>query len=267
MGSRLVSSVVVLSLAAVSLGGPARLVARASGDAASDAAAAAALKAATALAERMRSPDADVKKTALDEALAMQHPLITTALGKALSDADDSIRAAALKALVARADDAGKKAAANAIAARLERIAKKNEDFAERLKVIAALRDLAQPSSLRALAAETGLDVPSEELAARMGAIANLPCKEAVEEIIQFRASGGRLGKGDELGFRRRIARQAFEAAVGIDVGNDPDEMRKWWKEHEKGFDFAGAAERRAREKGGPKSKPTDGSSADTGMK
>ncbi len=249
-------------LAALALVDPPR-AARA--DAASDAAAAEAQKAAAALAERMRSADADVKKTALAESAKVQHPLITAALSKALSDADAGIRAAALTALLARTGEVARKAAAVAIAARLERIAKKDEDYPERMKVIAALHDLAQPVSLKALSAETGVDVSSEELSLRLRAIANLPSKEAIEEIIQFRSSGGRLGRGDELGYRRRIAREAFFYATGADVGHDPDEMRKWWKEHEKGFDFQAAAERRGREGGGPKSKAGDGTSPDTG--
>jgi hypothetical protein len=93
-----------------------------------------------------------------------------------------------------------------------------------------------------------------EELVARMHAIANLPSKDAVEEIIQFRASGRRRagpaeGPGGEN--RGKIARDAFAYAVGVDVGQDPDAMRTWWKEHEKGFDFQAAAERRAREGSG----------------
>ena len=226
-------------------------------DAAADAAAAEAQKAAQALVERIKSEDAAVKKAALADALKVQHPLVTAALGKALSDADEAIRSAALAALVARTDDVAKKAAATSVAARLERIAKKNEDYTERMKVIAALHDLAQPSSLKALAAETGLDVAPEEIAARMRAIANLPCKEAIDEIIQFRSSGRRgvrspEGQGGQES-RGRIAREAFAYAVGIDVGQDPDAMRKWWKEHEKGFDFAAASERRSREPFGGK--------------
>ena len=51
------------------------------------------------------------------------------------------------------------------------------------------------------------------------------------------------------------------------DPNKTVDEMRKWWKEHEKNFDFKAAAERRGREGGGPKAKPGDGKSPDTGAK
>lgn len=237
---------------------------RAHADAEQDAAAEA-QKAASALAERMKSTDDAIKKAALVEALKVHHPLVTAALARALSDADEGVRAAALVALVARTDLVAKKAAAVAVAARLERIAKKSEDYPERLKVIAALHDLAQPSSLRALAAETGIDVTSEELVARMHAIANLPSKDAIEEIIQFRASGRRRGgasEGPGQENRGKTARDAFAYAVGVDVGQDPDAMRAWWKEHEKGFDFSAAAERRAREGSGPKAKGPDGKGA-----
>ena len=56
------------------------------------------------------------------------------------------------------------------------------------------------------------------------------------------------------------MARQAFKYATGEDVGNDPDAMRKWWKEHEKGFNFEAAGLRRAKEGGGPTAKDGDGS-------
>lgn len=237
-------------------------------DAAADAAAAEATKVATALVERLRSKDADERKQALEEAAKNQHPLVTGALGRMLGEIDDAARPALLAALTARADAPGRKAAAAAIAARLDRIQKSDDDYAERQKLVAALHDLAQPASLKALAAELGTDVTADELAARLHAIANLPCREAIEEIIKFRAGGRRRTGPDDQGNRGRLARDAFRYAVGVDVGQDPDEMRAWWKDHEKGFDFDEAAARRAREGSEPPSKrkkPGDG--AEPGMK
>ena len=131
-----------------------------------------------------------------------------------------------------------------------------------------ALKTLAQPAALSSLTDRLGLDVAPEEIAARLNAIACTPSKDAIEEIIKFRSSGGKLGERTELGYRRRFAREAFMYATGVDVGPDPDAMRKWWKDNEKDFDFAAAAERRAKDaKGGAKLRPSDGKSPDTGSK
>lgn len=228
---------------------------------------AAAAKEAAALVERMKSSDLDVKHPAMAEAKTVQHPTVTAQLARALSDPDELTRLAALEGLAARTTPEGRKAAATAIAARLPRLAEAPKLHDEHLRAIAILHDLAQPVALKALAARLGLDVEPEELAARLRAIANLPTAEAIETIIDFRATGGNRGGRSELGYRRRFAREAFTYATGTDAGQDPDAMRAWWKAHEKGFDFAAAAAERAKKGGGPKAKPGDGSSPDTGAK
>ncbi len=255
---------------AVSILGLGFVATRAAGaDAASDAAAAEATKVATSLVERLRSKDVDERRKAIDEAAKNQHPLVTGALGRLLGEVDDAQRPALLAALVARSDDAGRKSAANAIASRLERIQKSDDDYSERQKLIASLHDLAEPSTMKALAAELGNDVTTDEVSARLRAIANLPCKEAVEEIIKFRSGGRRRSGPGEPVNRGRIARDAFAYAVGVDVGEDPDQMRKWWKEHEKDFDFKEAAARRAREGADPAAKrqKKGGEGGEPGMK
>lgn len=229
---------------------------------------AAAAKEAAALVEEMKASDLDVKRPAVAKAKDVQHPTVTAQLARALSDADDLVRQTALEGLAARSTPEGKKAAATAIAARLPRMTEAPKLHDEMHRALEILHDLAQPVALKALAAHLGLDVDSEELAARLKAIANLPTPEAIETIIDFRSTGGRLGGGSELGYRRRLAREAFVYATGANVGNDPDAMRAWWKEHAKGFDFQAAAEERAKKKNaGPKAKPRDGTSPDTGAK
>lgn len=228
---------------------------------------AAAAKAAAALVELMKSSDLDVKRPAVAQAKGDQHPTVTAQLARALSDADDLVRQTAIEGLAARTTPAGRKAAATAIAARLPRLAESPLLRDELLRALAILHDLAEPVAHKALAARLGLDVDPEELAARLKAIANLPIPEAVDTIIDFRATGGNRGGRGELGYRRRFARDAFTYATGADVGNDPDAMRAWWKEHAKGFDFQAAAAERAKKGGGPKAKPNDGTSPDTGAK
>jgi hypothetical protein len=213
----------------------------------------------------MKASDVEARKAAVREAKTEQHARVTSALAKALSDDDAEVRAAALEGLVARTEAAGKKAAATAIAARVKSDAGKAALHDEVLKRIQALHDLAQPVALATLSDRLGVDDPPDEIAARLRAIANVPTKEAIEEIIDFRAAGGRLGGRQEHGYRRRYAREAFRYATGVDVGPDPDAMRKWWKDNQKDFDFQFAAARRAREGGGPRSNPKDGTSADTG--
>lgn len=213
----------------------------------------AARKEATALAERLKSKDPAELKAALGDAAKHQHPLVTTALCRLVGDVEGSVRDALAAALVGRTELDGRKAAARAIEARVERIQKSDDDLTERIAWIGVLHDLAQPSSLRVLAAETGLDRSADELAARLRAIANLPSADAIEAIIQFRSSGNRRGQPDPTGAQRgRLARDAFRYATGVDVGHDPDAMRAWWKDHAKTFDFDAAAERRAKEGGGP---------------
>ena len=226
-----------------------------------------AAKEAAALVERMKASDLDVKHPAVAEAKSVQHPTVTAQLARAISDPDELTRLAALEGLAARTTAEGRKAAATAIAARLPRLTEAPKLRDELLRAIAVLHDLAQPVALKALAAHLGLDVEPEELAARLRAIANLPTHEAIETIIDFRATGGNRGGRSELGYRRRLAREAFTYATGTDAGQDPDAMRAWWKEHEKGFDYAAAAAARAKKGGGPKAKPGDGSSPDTGAK
>jgi len=233
-------------------------------DAAADAEAA---KKIATLVERIKSTDPEVRKAAVTEAKTEQHPAVTAALLHGVSDTDAGVRKVELEALVARTDPTAKKQAASAVAARLPRLTAKPDDHDELMRSLAALHDLAQPVVLKALTDRLGLDVEAEELAARLKAIANLPTADAVEAIIQFRASGGNQGGARELGYRRRMARQAFKYATGEDVGNDPDAMRKWWKEHEKGFNYEAAGLRRAKEGGGPTAKDGDGSSPDTGAK
>jgi hypothetical protein len=235
--------IVAIALVAVAFGSACVVTRPACADAAADA-----QKAAAALVERMGSADAETKKKAFGDALDVQHALVTAALVKSLNDPDQATRTAAIAGLAARNDEAGKKAADAGLSSRLERIVKKAELASERLALISALGHLAQPSALKALTAETGFDVPDDELRARLLAVANLPCKEAVEAIIKFALTSGRAGDGQDE--RRRTAAAAFSSATGQDMGHDAIKMKNWWKEHEKDFDFKAAAERRAKDRG-----------------
>jgi len=92
--------------------------------------------------------------------------------------------------------------------------------------------------------------------------------RKALEEIIKFRSGGRRRSGPGDGESRGKLARDAFTYAVGADVGQDPDQMRAWWKEYEKDFDFKEAAARRAREGSAPVAKRKKaGDGAEPGMK
>jgi len=116
----------------------------------------------------------------------------------------------------------------------------------ERLRVIGALHDLAQPSSVKVLMDDIKVETDLDEVKERLRAVANIPVENAVEELIRFAAAHGR-GQGSNW---RAPLREALRYALRYDAGNsDPDTWRAWWRENRKGFDFLAAAADRARER------------------
>ncbi len=198
------------------------------------------------LCERFKANEADARLSAAMEAKDVQDPKVTAALAHAVSDADADVRKASIAALAVRTDDAAKKQAATALAARLTRLRTAPAMQEELLAALAALHDLAQPSTVRALA--EGLDVDSTTDAKLMDAwthaIGNIPSAEAIESLIDFLA---REGRGRQWWGRSTVAGLTY--ATGEKWGGDPDVWRKWWREHKQTFDFQAAAARRAKER------------------
>ena len=206
-----------------------------------------AIKRLASLVERLRSTDVEVKKKALAEAKSEQDPSLLTHVKRLLTDADGDVRLAAVDVLAARSADAAKRQASEALAARIAALSGKPSGHVELLRILAVLHDLAQREALKPLLDGIVVEIDLDELAGRLKAVAAIPTPEAIDEIIQF-GSRGRRG----LDRWRRLSTEAFNYATGAGLGPDPDAWRAWWKDHEKGFDWKGAALRRKEDGGGP---------------
>jgi HEAT repeat protein len=199
------------------------------------------------LVERLKSKDLDVRRAAATEAKGEQHSLVTAALAKLVGDDDEQVRTAVREALAARTLPAGKKQAAQALAARLPRLAREVPAHTELLATIEALRGLAQPVSVAALAEGIGTKTDEEEYRARVMAIANVPDAKAIETLIDLRGKAGNRA-ANEQNRGAWLCRQALISAIGRDLGGDTDAWRDWWRRNGATFDFAEAAARRAEE-------------------
>lgn len=197
------------------------------------------------LLELLRSRDAAVREAALREAADVGSPELLPPLARLLSDDAPSVRVAAAAALARRADPKERRSAASALEGRLRTLGEKG-DAGERLALVEALHDLAQPSSVGPLVDGIRTDTPREEVEARLRAVANCPVPEAIEALIQFAASHGRGKRADWNAGTRAALRYATRADAG---GADPDLWRAWWRKNERTFDFAGAAADRERER------------------
>jgi len=201
------------------------------------------------IARKMASNDDGIRIDGLREAISNQHASLLAPLTRALKDRDPAVRIAAVEALAAREDEAQRKKAASALVGRLKILEKKDEETPseEIKKVVTALHDLAQPSTIKAL-----LSIPHDSdrgLARdRLMAAANAPSKEAIDRLIQFGSSGSRRQR-----WRRQMTILALRYATQEQVSGGIDEWRKWWKENRRAFDTEVAAKRR-KEAGQPKS-------------
>lgn len=203
---------------------------------------------AAALIAAMKDKDPEVRAEAAEKAAANQHASLTSPLVRLLADSELGVRHGAMKALGTRQERAARKKAAGALSPKLKRLGKHPADRDELMRVIDTLRLLQQPSSIRPLLDGIDVDMETDEVKARMDAVAAVPDPEAIERLIQFLAKGRRGG----LRPQRQAAAKALQWATGQRFGHDPDQWRAWWREYGKDFSFEAVAEEReaaAREK------------------
>jgi len=193
------------------------------------------------LALSLKSTDRQERLAATEQAKGVQDEKLFAPLVDLLEDEDLAVRHAAIEALGARTAPEARKKAAAALAPHLAKTAKKPELEIEVIATANAIGLLAQPSSVDALTADIGVDTSIDVVRARLSAVANLPCAEAIEALIQFLAKQGR-GRGSQ---QIPACRQALKDATGEDFGGEADKWRAWWRDAKKNFDFAAAAKRR----------------------
>lgn len=194
------------------------------------------------LAGRLASDDASVLVEACREAATVQEPALTTPLAKLLKHDNPAVRRSAIEALGLRKPAEERKKAAHALSQRILPLAEKEETKEECLAVVNALHDLAQPVALKALLDGIGPDDDREIARARMRAAANVPSKEAIEELLHL-GSAGRRG-----GAQWRVAAvvDALRYATQERVEGGIEGWRQWWMENRKTFDVDLAANKRA---------------------
>ena len=197
------------------------------------------------LLERLKSKDLETRRSAAEESVSNLAPELTGLLMRLLVDEDAHIRYVAVASLGKRGDEKSKRTAAGALEACLVRLGEAG-DAGEKLLLVESLHDLAQESSIKPLIDGIKNETPKEEVEARLHAVGNVPSREAIESLINFAAACGRGRRADW----HQSVRSALRYAARTDVGGaDPDLWRQWWRNNEKRFDFAGAAEDRARER------------------
>lgn len=178
-------------------------------------------------------------------ALGVQDAKLLAPLVKLLKDPDTDVRLAAIKALGARESEDQKKKGAEALAARIKFLEKEVRDQGELLAVVKSLHDLAQRGAIDPLLDGIMDDSDHDVAEARAMAVANIPCAEAIEALINAMAKRGRNGSGMQPLFRK-----ALQYATGERGVVDPDMWRKWWKDNKDSFDFDRAAVDREKARG-----------------
>ncbi|HEX5137175.1 MAG TPA: HEAT repeat domain-containing protein [Planctomycetota bacterium] len=191
---------------------------------------------------RLGSEDASVVIEACREAATSAEPALTAPLIKLLKSDNPAVRTAAVEALALRKPPEEKKKAAQALAQRVGPLAAGEETKEECVLVANALHDLAQPVALKALLDGIGPDDDRDVAKARMRAAANIPSKDAIEELIHL-GSAGRRG-----GAQWRVAAviEALRYATQERVEGGIEAWRQWWTENRKTFDVDIAANKRA---------------------
>jgi hypothetical protein len=186
----------------------------------------------------LRAADAAVRAAACDAAVRVPGDIVLKALVRCLEDVTIEVRQGAIRALGARTVPAEARKASSGLLARL---ARKGVPEDERLRLLRALHDLARPEAVRPLLAAIDRDMPDDEVAARLLAVANVPTDEAIERLVQFLDRGHRA----ESRADRDAAMRALRYATGQRFGREADAWRAWWREVENGYDHAAAAARR----------------------
>ncbi len=194
------------------------------------------------LAGRLAADDASAVIEACREAATSQEPALTAPLTRLLRHDNPAVRRAAIEALGLRKPAAERKKAAQALAPRIAPLAAKEETKEECLAVVTALHDLAQPAALTALLDGIGPDDDRDIARARMHAAANVPSKEAIEELIHLGSAGRRGGAQ----WRAAAVVDALRYATQERVEGGIEAWRQWWMENRKTFDVDLAANKRA---------------------
>jgi hypothetical protein len=194
------------------------------------------------IAGRLASDDSSAVIEACREAAASDEPALTAPLTRLLKHDNPAVRKAAIEALALRRPAEERKKAAQALALRIAPLAAKEETKEECLAVVNALHDLAQEVALKPLLDGIGPDDDRDIARARMRAAANIPSKEAIEELIHL-GSAGRRG-----GAQWRVAAvvDALRYATQERVEGSIEAWRHWWTENKKTFDADIAANKRA---------------------
>lgn len=200
-------------------------------------------EAAKLIAKKLASKNPEEVFTGLHEAAQNQDPVLTSPLTKLLKNKNPALRYGAIETLATRELGAEQRKAARSLSARLKPLAAKEQDREELMKVISALHDLAQESTIKALL-DSKNDEDRDVRQARAMAVANVPSKEAIERLIQY---GYKDRRG--TGRTRDIAVKALQYATGLKNQGGIEGWRKWWSENEKNFDPVAAADERAAKK------------------
>lgn len=193
-----------------------------------------------ALVKRLASRDREDRLAAVHDAAAVQAAALVTPLTRLLKAKDPEVRLAAIDALAARTETKAQKKAAPAVVRRLQAIEGKEGHDGEIEKLLEALHDLAQKTTIKPILSGIDLDTSREELNDRLMAIANVPDASAIEALIGFASSGRKHGRA-----RRDSTRKALRYATGEDMRGDVEAWRRWWSANKKKFDFVMAAHER----------------------
>ena len=204
---------------------------------------------ATELAKRMASKDAEDRLSAVRESGPVYHRAIVAPLIKLLKDKDTRVRTEAITSLGLRDDPKNKKSAARALAGRLKPLEGNEKTREELKKIVQALHDLAQPTTIKALL-DMKADADPGVARARSMAVGNIPSKEAIERLIGHGDKGRKRKRGASSGITQALAYATQEKVKGGIEG-----WRKWWKENKATFDVDAAAEARANKRAKAKEK------------
>lgn len=192
--------------------------------------------------DRFSSDDSDEVIAACREAATAQDGAHTAPLIRLLKHDNPAVRKAAIEALQLRKPEEERRKAAHALAQRIAPLAEKEETKEECILVATALHDLAQEVALKALLDGITPDSDREVTRARLRAAANIPSKDAIDELLQLGSAGRRGGAG----WRQAAVIEALRYATQEKVQGGIEAWRAWWTENKKTYDAFLVAQKRA---------------------